>query len=365
MIRRAAFLAAILLALLPGLARAGVAEDAAAAAVALDEAIAALEEAEAAEDRIAALSATIRAYEQGQLALREGLRQAATRETELLARFTADSEQLSLLLGALGAIDPNSGPFMLLHPAGPLGTVRAGLVMADVAPALQTQVEAVKADLAEIGTLRRLQLAAGETLQRGLDRATAARLALAQAVAARTDLPRRLVDDPEAMRDLIEGAETLDALADSLKPDTEAPPGFADLRGTLPLPAFGRVILNPGETDARGVARPGLTLATRPQALVTSPVTGTIRFIGRMRDYGNVMVLEPGEGYLLILAGMDQLYGAVGDIVARDAPLGLMGGAEAATVPNEAGAGRTETLYLELRQGNRPVDPRDWFAAVL
>ena len=81
------------------------------------------------------------------------------------------------------------------------------------------------------------------------------------------------------------------------------------------------------------------------------------------------MILEPGDGYLLILAGLDQVYGAVGDIVTSGDPLGVMGGAEDVTTAgnlapsgNASGASQTETLYLELRRGTQPVDPRDWFA---
>ena len=91
------------------------------------------------------------------------------------------------------------------------------------------------------------------------------------------------------------------------------------------------------------------------------------------------MILEPGDGYLLILAGLDQVYGAVGDIVTPEDPLGVMSGgvmgggvmagAEFVTTTsnlapsgNASGASQTETLYLELRQGTQPVDPRDWFA---
>jgi murein hydrolase activator len=85
-------------------------------------------------------------------------------------------------------------------------------------------------------------------------------------------------------------------------------------------------------------------------------------------DYGNVMILEPGNGYLLILAGMQTIYGELGEVVAAGAPLGLMGGQEAGvtefliSTQEGGGAQATETLYMELRQGATPVDPETWFA---
>jgi septal ring factor EnvC (AmiA/AmiB activator) len=77
-----------------------------------------------------------------------------------------------------------------------------------------------------------------------------------------------------------------------------------------------------------------------------------------LRDYGNVMILEPGDGYLMVLSGLGAVYGQVGQVVAAGAPLGLMGGSA------EAGDGETETLYLEVRQGTEAQDPRDWFTGL-
>ncbi len=352
-------------------ARAGVTEEARAAAEALQTAVAALDAATTSKDRVSALTQTIRAYESGLSALRQALRQAEIREDQLNRRFEAKRDRLSRLLGTLSSLTPDAGPLLLLHPAGPLGTVRSGMMMADVTPALQAEVEAVKADLTELNQLRDLQLAAGQTLQSGLERATAARSALSKAISERSDLPRRFTEDPEVLKGLLESADTLQSFAEGLNLDAEQDTGFAAMQGALTLPAFGRVLLNPGETDARGVTRPGMTLATRPLALVTAPWGGTLRYLGPLLDYGNVIILEPGDGYLLILAGLDQVYGRTGDIVSRDSPLGMMGGAEPAPADpgpepasggNGTGAGQTETLYLELRQGAVPVDPRDWFA---
>lgn len=353
---------------------AGVTEEARAAAEDLQRSVAALDAASTSKDRISALTQTIRAYEAGLAALRQALRQAEIREDQLNRQFEAKRDRLSRLIGTLSSLDPDAGPLLLLHPSGPLGTVRSGMLMADVTPALQAEVAAVAADLSELDQLRDLQLAAGQTLQTGLERATAARSALSQALSDRTDLPKGFTEDPEVLKGLSESADSLQAFAEGLNLDAEQGAGFAGMQGALTLPAFGRILLNPGETDARGVTRPGMTLATRPLALVTAPWGGTLRYLGPLLDYGNVIILEPGDGYLLILAGLDQVYGHTGDIVAKDSPLGMMGGTEGTNPDladlglapgadgNGSGAGRTETLYLELRQGAVPVDPRDWFA---
>lgn len=347
----------------------GVAEDAAAASADLQAAVAALQEADGARDRVAALTRTIKAYEQGLAALREALRQATLRETQLTMQFQAKRDRLSQLIGVLSQIKPDPGPLLLLHPAGPLGTVRSGMMLADVTPALRAEAEAVRAELTELASLQSLQAAAGETLAQGLQVAQSARTALSQAISDRTELPRRFTEDPDVLRGLLESADTLESFASGLSLDDSSLTGFVEAKGKLPLPVLGRVLLTPGETDAAGVTRPGVTLATRPLALVTAPWAATVRYTEPLLDYGNVMILEPGGGYLLILAGLDTVFGDVGDVIAAEAPLGLMGGAAPAgtdiLAPSSdgGGTGGTETLYLELRLGAEPVNPMEWFAA--
>ena len=345
-----------------------VAKAAARASAALQDSVAALDAAEGAKDRVAALTQTIRAYEAGLAALREALRQTELRENTLTLQVESKRERLSQLLGVLSGLDADQGPLLLLHPGGPLGTARSGMMLADVTPALQREAEALRGDLQELADLRALQAAAGETLGGGLQAAQEARAALSQAISDRTDLPKRFIENPDVLKNLLESADTLDAFSSGLSPQDGVVQGFAEAKGALPWPVLGTILLRPGETDAKGVTRPGVTLATRPLALITAPWAATIRYRGPLLDYGNVMILEPGGGYLLILSGMETVYGDVGNVVGAGQPLGLMGGVAAgdadilsgATV--DGGASATETLYLEVRQKAEPVDPLEWFA---
>ena len=367
--------AAITLCLLTAPAHAEtVAEQAAMAAANLQTAVTALDAATSARDRVAALSQTIRAYEDGLAAMRGALRDATLRETTLTLRFETKRDSIAQLLGVLASMEANPAPLLLLHPDGPLGTVRSGMMLADVTPALQAEANALKAELQELADLRSLQSAAGDTLAKGLAAAQTARSALSQAISDRTELPRRFTEDPEVLRGLLQSADTLDAFASGLSPsDSGTASSFTAAKGSLPLPVQGTVLRQPDEADAAGIRRPGVALATQARALVTAPWPATIRYRGPLLDYGNVMILEPGDGYLLVLAGLETVYGEVGEVVAAGAPLGLMGGtevtsatasAEFTTAAADGSGGRdTETLYMELRQGSKPVNPLDWFAA--
>lgn len=368
MIRPSTLLLALSLAMAgPVLAQQTATGTAEAAAQDLRAAIEALQAAESGKDRIAALTQTIRAYEGGLSAFRDALRAAAVRETEIRQAFEARREEIGQLLGVMTTMERSPAPLLLMHPAGPLGTARSGMILSSVAPALQSRADELRARLEEMRYIRRLQQETATMLGKGLASAQAARLALAQAIQDRTDLPRRYLEDPEELQELLANAETLDAFATGLaglENDVGAPlEDFGQSRGTLPLPVFGSLLRRAGEADAAGVVRPGLLLATRPEALVTAPWPATIRYRGPLLDYGNVMILEPERSYLLILAGMGTVFGDTGDVLAAGAPVGLMGGQEKTTdLPNEAsGAGRTETLYIELRQDGALIDPGPWF----
>ncbi|RDC74910.1 peptidase M23 [Rhodovulum sp. 12E13] len=337
--------------------------------------------AETRADRVAALTATVRAYEDGLAALRAGLRQAAAAEARLGAALEARSGEVSRLLGALAGIERAPPALTLLHPAGPVGTARAAMMLGEVTPAMQAEAERLRRDLAEIRALRDVQRGAQETLEEALRAVQQARTDLSQAIAERIELPRRFDADPERLRDLVAASDTLAAFVAGLgtleakaapppspeaRPPGSGPPRWPPRAGrALPLPAAGVVLRRFGEADASGTARPGVTLATRPAALVTAPVSSTVRYAGPLLDYGNVMILEPEADTLLVLSGLGTLYGRAGQIVAAGDPLGLMDGASAppaAGLVDSTGVERSETLYIEVRRGETPVDPAGWFA---
>ncbi len=344
------------------------------AAEQLSEAALALEAAETATDRVSALTQTIRAYENGLDALREGLRRATVREAAIRAEFDSESERVSQLLGVLLGIQSTSGPLVLLHPAGPVGTARSGMIVSEIAPALQRDADVLRQKLEELVLLRTLQQSAADTMDQGLQGVQRARTELSKAVSNRTDLPVRFLSDPADLQRLIDSAETLEGFASGLSgmavgvDPSDAVRDFSAAKGTLPLPVSGTVLRHWGEADAAGVKRPGWLIVTRPLTLVTAPWPATIRYIGPLLDYGNVIILEPDAGTLMVLAGLEEVYGELGQVVPAGTPLGLMGGVEPdkdrflLNAMNGSGSEQTETLYMELRLGTEPVDPAEWFA---
>ena len=348
------------------------ADQARAAASALSEASQMLDAADGARDRVKALTRTIQAFEAGLGAMREGLRRVAINEAQLSQKLQAREEEIAALLGALQSMGGTGSPVAFLHPDGPMGTARAGMLLAELTPALNTRAEALRRDLENVRMLRALQDDAKARLQAGLAEVQAARTALNQAMANRTDLPTRFTADPVRTGILIASAETLDGFASGLseivtEETAPAPIDFDGRKGELPLPVQGLVLRRSGEADAAGVVRPGIVVATRPGAIVTSPTAATIRYLGPLLDFGNVVILEPRTEALFVLAGLDIVYGEAGQVIAEGTPLGLMGGVtaemgdELSPLRDGASTDRTETLYIEVRQANRPEDPAEWF----
>ncbi|NRA99945.1 MAG: peptidoglycan DD-metalloendopeptidase family protein [Rhodobacteraceae bacterium] len=343
-----------------------------AAAEELRAAAEALEAADRAPDRVAALTQTVHAYEAGLTSLRQGLRAATLREAELDAEFEAERETLGRLIGILLSMQTSPEALVLLHPAGPVETARAGMVVSDVVPGLRSEVEVLKVKLEEAASLRAVQQNAADMLSEGLSGIQSARSELSKAIADRTDLPQAVATDVAAMQALVNSADTLEGFASSLisggsDPAAEA---FAKSQGTLPLPVAGVPLRRFGEADAAGIARPGILLATRPRAMVTTPSAATVRYAGALLDYGKVIILEPESGYLLVLAGLDTVFGQQGDVIPAGTAVGLMGGAdpmpETILIEMSQGGGqeRTETLYIELREGDDPVNPALWFTGI-
>jgi septal ring factor EnvC (AmiA/AmiB activator) len=122
-----------------------------------------------------------------------------------------------------------------------------------------------------------------------------------------------------------------------------------------------------GQPDPWGRPGHGVTLSAPAYAQVSAPWDGTIRFAGPLIDYGNVVVLEPEEGTLIVLAGLAEVDRLVGETVLAGERLGDLGGPipdsdefllEATTDRDEIGA---EKLYIEVRRAGQPVDPALWF----
>ena len=135
---------------------------------------------------------------------------------------------------------------------------------------------------------------------------------------------------------------------------------FELTKGTLPLPAQGRRLKRFGDADGVGGTLRGISLQTRGEARIIAPTDGWVVYAGPFRSYGNLLIINAGGGYHVLLAGMGRIDVSLGQFVLAGEPVAVMGAAL------QAGQGNNDNsrpvLYVEFRKDGRPIDPGPWWA---
>jgi septal ring factor EnvC (AmiA/AmiB activator) len=128
-------------------------------------------------------------------------------------------------------------------------------------------------------------------------------------------------------------------------------------KGRLPLPVQGRKLLAFGDKNQFGRVSKGMVIETRPAAVVTAPCDGWIVYAGQFRSYGQVLIINAGGGYHVLLANLSRIDVGVGRFVLTSEPIGAM----------TSNAGRSQdnapVLYVEFRnKEGQSIDPGPWWA---
>lgn len=134
---------------------------------------------------------------------------------------------------------------------------------------------------------------------------------------------------------------------------------FKQAHAKLPLPAQGRFVAAYGEATQYGGKSKGIVIETRSGAQITSPCDGWILYAGEFRSYGQLLIINAGDGYHVLLAGLSQIDVQPGQFVLAAEPVGTMSGVSSGD-PSQA-RGRSPVLYVEFRKDGRPIDPAPWW----
>ena len=345
------------------------------------------------------------------------LNELKTSEADLLVRLEARGARLSSLLGALARLDRNPPPALAAKPDDALGAVRGAILLGQAVPELKAEADALRAKLAELQSLRTAILAERTTLGQATaslsrDRADletmlntklatqkklaadastaeARAKALAQEATDLNDLIAKLenkaqsrlpqsrpdptvvkVAPPVELAEKPSGKPTeLVLLSPPSESTSDAMPSsrlFSQSRGLIRLPATGLLLTGFGSRTPEGTRSEGMTIATRPGAQVIAPFDGKVAYAGPFRRYGQLLILSVGEGYHVLLAGMDQIDATVGQSVLAGEPLGQMGSTsssssdEISESPQKTATDGRPSLYIEFRKNSDPIDPRPW-----
>ncbi|WP_082524108.1 murein hydrolase activator EnvC family protein [Methylobacterium sp. Leaf399] len=333
--------------------------------------------------------------------LEERLKTLGASEEAIRRSLEARRGVIAEILAALQRMGRRPPPAVLVQPEDVLVVIRTSMLLGAIVPELRGEAETLAADLGEMVRLRGQIASDREALtndlagwakeqQRLNALVTARRARLAEvegglaaertriaalAVQARSfkDLLDRMESEVASARKAAEearAAETREARATqerfaaaSLRDPARLSPKirFADARGDLPRPVSGTLVRTFNQPDGTGGSTRGISLATRPKAVVSSPADGWVSFAGQFRSYGRLLIINAGDGYYLVLAGMDQINVDVGQFVLAGEPVAVMG--EGGPGPQSPGGERNDpTLYVEFKKDGGSIDPEPWWA---
>lgn len=342
------------------------------------EAEAAKEAVDRTQRQAAALAARIQQAEAA-ITAGEARIEAVRRERAALdARLAAREQPLVRLAAALQTLSRRPLALSALQPASLRETVYLRAVLASTLPQIRAQTAGLRSALDRrrviedeaqlaLGLLRdserqlamhRRELTAIEGRQRIALRdasRTAARervraLALAESARDLDDLVGQLERAAVLRQELAalpgpvaRPARPADARQSPPSRRSSAPATQAAALRLMP-PVEGRTLTGFGEPGTGGLRSNGLTLAPRPSAQVIAPAAGRVAFAGPYRGFGQIVIIEHGDGWTSLVTGLARSTVEVGSSLVAGSPLGIA-------------ASRNPAIMLELRHRGNPVNP--------
>jgi murein hydrolase activator len=364
------------------------------------------------------LRTEIQALGQDRRKFNQQLIDTATRVREVEANISATQEHLGTLdgrerllqnsldqrraviievLAALQRMGQQPPPALMVQPEDALTAVRTAITLGGVLPEMRAQAEALAGDLSDMLNLRKQIVEQRDQLAGDLNLLGREQLRMTlliderqkkQAVAeqALTDERQRATDlahQVDNIKDLIAKMETglngatraareanRAITSDATQPELAAlsDPGrlapavaFADMRGHMHLPVNGVRIREFGGSDGLGGIQKGLSIAAGPRGEITAPCDGWVVYAGPFRSYGQLLILNAGGGYHVLLAGMERISVDLGQFVLTGEPVAVMGDGSQASPTGTTGP-KQPVLYVEFRKDGAPIDPSPWWA---
>ncbi|MCB1489985.1 MAG: peptidoglycan DD-metalloendopeptidase family protein, partial [Bauldia sp.] len=366
------------------------------------------------DDRLAELRAEIEALDKDRGTLNQALIDAGKRvqamekqigktetrinalvssEDALRASLAEQRDVLGEVLAALQRIGRRPPPAILVRPEDALASVRSAILLGAVVPDLRKAADKLSAELGQLVSLKNELARERDRMQNDMESLAEDRARTEFLIAERqkqrdssaaqlAEQERRataLAEQATSLKDLIARMEKEVAAAARAKAEADAaaakrkeaaeiaknrtPPkslgesdrlapavAFADARGLLPLPASGKITRGYGEFDSLGNRSEGISVATRPNAQVNAPSDGWVVYAGPFRSYGKLLIINAGDGYHVLLAGMDQINVQLGQFVLAGEPVAMMASPKLASAGDVDIVSTQPVLYIEFRK---------------
>ncbi len=329
-----------------------------------------------------------------------GLRPLDAREQQIRATLDSRRAEIVEVLAALQRAGRRTPPALLVRPEDALQSLRTAMLLGAVVPELRGRAERLAADLGELVNVRKKIANERDVLAQDRDRLKDDQIRLAALIDERQRKQSAIEKDMEAegtrainLSKQVDGLQGLitkmeqdlksaakAAATASLQGAPAAPGGkpnlgalkdparlspavaFASAKGLFAFPVNGRKIRDFGGSDGAGGVEKGISLATRPGAQVTTPCDGWVVYAGPFRSYGQLLILNAGGGYHVLIAGMERISVNIGQFVLTGEPVATMGTtSQVASIL--ATTASQPVLYVEFRKDGTPIDSGPWWAA--
>ncbi len=308
------------------------------------------------------------------------------------AGLAAKQDVIAELLAGLQRLEQNPPPALVVEPGDVLAALRGAMMFGTIVPELRGEAEELARQLSGLERITTIVAAEKAAIRKeiaGLESAQAQVRGLAERkrllaaagngrleqekdraaeLASKAKTLKQLIDSLAAERRRAEAQQAEKAAAEEIekrrqeaalhKPAIE----FSKARGRLDFPAQGSILKRFGDDDGLGGTIRGLAVATRDGAQVTAPAAGSVEFAGPFRSYGQLLILNAGGGYHILLSGMTDIGAAMGDFVRAGEPVGTMGtGPSPAALIGEQFQDGSPVLYIEFRKDGEAIDSAPWW----
>lgn len=376
----------------------------------LEEAIAALKaDSVRIRDEMIASAARRRDLENKISESEQTLAKLSIREDQAKNQLLSKRDTLAEVLAALQRMGRNPPPALLVSPEDALSSVRSAILLGAVVPGIRAETDLLLKNLKEFTEIRKAVALERERLTvmmtASLEEQKRLDLLLTENQMKNSQSISELEAEKKTAEELAAKATSLEALVLSLEseiasvreanqrqreeekrlaslsqaekdkrrdqaeagsPDknriTPAFP-FSSLKGKLGLPVSGEIAKRFGEPDGTGHYLKGHLVTTQPDALVTAPADGIVVFAGEFRSYGKMVILDTGEGYHIVMTGLDVIRTHQGTFVFSGEPIASMGAKRVASAAALALETERPTLYIEFRKDGVPIDSKSWWTA--
>jgi murein hydrolase activator len=328
------------------------------------------------------------------------LRPLDTREQQIRASLDSRRSEIVEVLAALQRAGRRTPPALLVRPEDALQSLRTAMLLGSVVPELRARAEKLTGDLTELVALRKTiaterdQLALDRdklgddqtrlaalvderqrkqnSIEKDMEAEGARAIALSRQVDSLQGLIAKMEQDLKSAAKAaataslqgapatVNGKPNLGALKDPARLSPAI--AFASAKGLFAMPVNGVKIREFGGSDGSGGVEKGISLAARAGAQVTTPCDGWVVYAGPFRSYGQLLILNAGGGYHVLIAGMERISVNIGQFVLTGEPVATMGTTSQVAAILATSASQP-VLYVEFRKDGTPIDPGPWWAA--